>query len=88
MYRSRIYRFSGSIVQFLWSVNKFYFNYGSPIYRFPRIQRYFSGPTTNTILGFTAYRTIVIRALCAVYVDLRAKEVRQMQEHSVHLSSG
>jgi hypothetical protein len=42
IYRSRMYRFPGSIVQFLWSLNKSYLNYGnktrinpSSIYRFP-----------------------------------------------------
>jgi hypothetical protein len=42
IYRSRIYRFPESIVQFLWSMNKSYLNYGnktridrSSIYRFP-----------------------------------------------------
>jgi hypothetical protein len=40
--RSRMYRFPRSIVQFLWSLNKSYLNYGnktrinrSSIYRFP-----------------------------------------------------
>jgi hypothetical protein len=42
IYRSRIYRFPGSVVQFRWSLNKSDLNYGnktridrSSIYRFP-----------------------------------------------------
>jgi hypothetical protein len=34
-YHPRMYRFSGSIVQFLWSLNKFHLNHGPRIYRFP-----------------------------------------------------
>jgi hypothetical protein len=35
IYRSQIIRFSGSVVQFLWSLSESYFNYGSCIYCFP-----------------------------------------------------
>jgi hypothetical protein len=43
-YRSGIIRFPGSVVQFLWSLSKSYFNYGSRIYCFPGSIVSFSDP--------------------------------------------
>jgi hypothetical protein len=47
IYRSWIIRFPGSVVQFLWSLNESYFNYGSRIYRFPGSIVSFSDPDAN-----------------------------------------
>jgi hypothetical protein len=44
IYRSRIIRFPGSVVQFLWSLSESYFNYGSRIYCFLESIVYFSDP--------------------------------------------
>jgi hypothetical protein len=44
IYCSRIIRFPGSVVQFLWSLSKSYFNYGSRNYCFPRSVVSFSDP--------------------------------------------
>jgi hypothetical protein len=47
LYLSRIIRFPGSIVQFLWSLSESYFNYGSHIYCFPGSIVYFQTPDEN-----------------------------------------
>jgi hypothetical protein len=44
IYRSRIIRFPGSVVQFLWSLSESYFNYGSRICCFPGSIVSFSDP--------------------------------------------
>jgi hypothetical protein len=43
-FETSIYRFPGSVVQFLWSLSESYFNYGSCIYCFPGSVVSFSDP--------------------------------------------
>jgi hypothetical protein len=63
IYRSRIIRFPGSVVQFLWSLSESYFNCGSRIYCFPgSIVSFSDPPPTKTMTrGFTVYETSKIQ---------------------------
>jgi hypothetical protein len=55
IYRSRIIRFPGSVVQCLWSLSESYFNYGSRIYCFPGSIVFFQ--TMNR--GFTVFNRYI-----------------------------
>jgi hypothetical protein len=55
IYRSRIIHFPGSVVRFLWSLSKSYFNYSSRIYCFPRSIVSFSDPWRKRWIEVSLY---------------------------------
>jgi hypothetical protein len=55
IYHSRIIRFPGSIVQFLWSLSESYFNYGSRIYCFRGTIISFSDPRRKRWIEVSLY---------------------------------
>jgi hypothetical protein len=66
IYRPRMYRFPGSIFQFLWSLNKCYLSY-VPHVSFSRIHRSFSGPRSKTMIpDFTMF--VIKRAVFVLFV--------------------
>jgi hypothetical protein len=67
IYRSRLTRFLGSIIQFLWSLSESYLNYGSRIYCFPgsivslsdpRRKRWIEVPLYNSYLSWSSNWTL------------------------------
>jgi hypothetical protein len=56
IYRSRIIRFPGSVVKFLWSLSESYFNYGSHIYCFPGSIVSFSDPQRKRWIEVSLYK--------------------------------
>jgi hypothetical protein len=63
IYRSRMYRFAGAIVQFLWFLNKSYLISGPRIvFQYPSF--FFSGPPTKKMnRGFTVLHTLFIQEI-------------------------
>jgi hypothetical protein len=55
IYRSRIIRFPGSVIQFLWSLSESYFNYGYRIYCFPGSIVSFSDPRRKRWIEVSLY---------------------------------